>query len=318
MSVAQVSRSVVKAILAIETPEGAGAMVRRSIGTSQLRNFTPFLMLDNFLVKEGAGFPDHPHRGMTTLTYMLEGEFEHEDVKGHKGRIGPGDLQFMIAGKGIMHSEMPVHGPGKKDPFGLQLWIDLPKEHKLVEASYQERRAAEVASAHPTENVEIKVVCGEAQGSEKEGLVKGNVRPLGGCWFMDFIMSAKGERVFQPIPKGWNAFLYTLEGETVVGDASSASGTGAPARPIKQYHTAVLSNADSETGVWLESASDKARFVLVAGEPLEQEIYQHGPFVMTSRNEIQQAFMDYQFERNGFEGAHGWRSEIGKKMTGGA
>lgn len=309
---AQVSRSVVKSILAIETSEGAGAMVRRSIGTSQLRNFTPFLMLDNFLVKEGAGFPDHPHRGMTTLTYMLEGEFEHEDVKGHKGRIGPGDLQFMIAGRGIMHSEMPVHGPGKKDPFGLQLWIDLPKEHKLVDASYQERRAAEVASAHPTPNVEIKVVCGEAQGSAEEGLVKGNVRPLGGCWFMDFIMTKKGERVFQPIPPGWNAFIYTLEGETLVGDSLASS------EPIKQYHTAVLSNNEGETGVWLESASSsgRARFVLVAGEPLEQQIYQSGPFVMTSREEIQQAFMDYQFERNGFEGAHGWRSEIGKRMTG--
>ncbi|GAA6016894.1 hypothetical protein JCM8202_004472 [Rhodotorula sphaerocarpa] len=313
MSTAQVSRSVVKAILAVETPEGAGAMVRRSIGTSQLRNFTPFLMLDNFIVKEGAGFPDHPHRGMTTLTYMLEGEFEHEDVKGHKGRIGPGDLQFMIAGRGIMHSEMPVHGPGKKDPFGLQLWIDLPKQHKLVEASYQERRAAEVASAHPTPNVEIKVVCGESQGSEEEGLVKGNVRPLGGCWFFDFIFSKKGERVFQAIPKGWNSFLYTLEGETLVG-----SGSGPSAASIKQYHTAVLSNHEGETGVWLESVSDRARFVLVAGEPLEQEIVQHGPFVMTSRSEIQQTFMDYQFQRNGFEGAHGWRSEIGKKMTGGA
>ncbi|KWU43480.1 RmlC-like cupin [Rhodotorula sp. JG-1b] len=285
---AQVSRSVVKSILAIETPEGAGAMVRRSIGTSQLRNFTPFLMLDNFLVKEGAGFPDHPHRGMTTLTYMLEGEFEHEDVKGHKGRIGPGDLQFMIAGRGIMHSEMPVHGPGKKDP-----WIDLPKEHKLVEASYQERRAAEVASAHPTPDVEIKVVCGEAQGSPEEGLVKGNVRPLGGCWFMDFIMSKKGERVFQPIPRGWNAFIYTLEGETLIGDSLASS------EPIKQYHTAVLSNNEGETGVWLESAStDRTRFVLVAGEPLEQPIVQHGPFSMCTKGEIQQAFMDYQFERN--------------------
>ncbi|GAA5977278.1 hypothetical protein JCM10908_004920 [Rhodotorula pacifica] len=316
MTTAQVSRSVVRAILAIETPEGAGAMVRRSIGTSQLRNFTPFLMLDNFLVKEGAGFPDHPHRGMTTLTYMLEGEFEHEDVKGHKGRIGPGDLQFMIAGRGIMHSEMPVHGPGKKDPFGLQLWIDLPKEHKLVEASYQERRAAEVASAHPTPNVEIKVVCGESQGSEEEGLVKGNVRPLGGCWFMDFIITKKGERVFQPIPAGWNAFIYTLEGETLIGD-SSLPNLATSGKPIKQYHTAVLSNNSGETGVWLESASDaKTRFVLVAGEPLNQTTVQHGPFVMCTKEEIQQAFMDYQFERNGFEGAHGWRSEIGKRMTG--
>ncbi|GAA5921028.1 hypothetical protein JCM21900_001862 [Sporobolomyces salmonicolor] len=97
MSAARISRSVVKSVLARETPEGAGAVVRRSIGTAQLRNFTPFLMLDNFKVGQGAGFPDHPHRGMTTLTYMLEGEFEHEDFVGHKGKIGPGDLQFMAS-----------------------------------------------------------------------------------------------------------------------------------------------------------------------------------------------------------------------------
>ncbi|GAA6048540.1 hypothetical protein JCM3770_006543 [Rhodotorula araucariae] len=309
MSAAQVSRSVVKAILARETPEGAGAMVRRSIGTPALRNFTPFLMLDNFVVKEGAGFPDHPHRGMTTLTYMLEGEFEHEDVKGHKGRIGPGDLQFMIAGRGIMHSEMPVHGPGKKDPFGLQLWIDLPKEHKMVEASYQERKAAEIASAHPSPTIEIKVICGEAQGSTEEGLVKGNVRPLGGCWFLHFLLAKKGERVWQAVPAGWNAFIYTLKGQTSVGASSNSLA------PIEQYHTAVLSNKDGESGVWLEAASDDVSFVLVAGEPLDQPVVQHGPFVMTSQQEIMQAFRDYQSEKNGFEGAHGWRSEIGRKMT---
>lgn len=162
----------------------------------------------------------------------LPGEFDHEDVKGHKGRLAAGDVQFMIAGRGIVHSEMPVHGPGKKDPYGLQLcvlsslprpsrpdaacspfrspslrWIDLPKEHKMVEASYQERKASEISSAHPTPNVEIKVVCGEAQGSAEEGLVQGNVRPLGGCWFLHFLMAKKGERVWQAVPAGWNAFV---------------------------------------------------------------------------------------------------------------
>ncbi|GAA5822548.1 hypothetical protein JCM11251_006374 [Rhodosporidiobolus azoricus] len=311
MTAARVSRSVTKAILARETPEGAGAVVRRSIGTQQLRNFTPFLMLDNFKVAEGAGFPDHPHRGMTTLTYMIAGEFEHEDFKGHKGRIGPGDLQFMIAGSGIMHSEMPIHGPGKKDPFGLQLWIDLPKEHKMVEASYQERRADEVASAHPSDNLTVKVVCGEVDGSEQEGVVKGNVRPLGGCWFLDYVFTKKGEKAYQRIPKGWNAFIYTLQGQTLVGPSSSP----AQRTTVDQYHTAVLSNNENETGVEFEALTDDARFVVVAGEPLEQEIVQHGPFVMDSVQGIRQAFMDYQMERNGFEGAHGWKSEIGKRMT---
>ncbi|GAA5907209.1 hypothetical protein JCM6882_008391 [Rhodosporidiobolus microsporus] len=311
MTAARVSRSVTKAILAVETPEGVGAVVRRSIGSPQLRNFTPFLMLDNFKVGPGAGFSDHPHRGQTTLTYMLEGEFDHEDFKGHKGRIGPGDLQFMIAGSGIMHAEMPVHGDGRPDPFGLQLWIDLPKQHKLVEASYQERKAAEVASAHPSEHLTVKVICGEADGNEQEGVVKGNVRPLGGCWFLDYVFTKKGEKAFQRIPKGWNAFIYTLNGSTLVGPSSSP----AQRTTVEQYHTAVLSNQDGETGVELEALSDDSRFVVVAGEPLEQEIVQHGPFVMDSVQGIRQAFMDYQLERNGFEGAHSWKSEIGRKMT---
>ncbi|GJN92769.1 hypothetical protein Rhopal_005807-T1 [Rhodotorula paludigena] len=282
MSAAQVSRSVVKSILARETPEGAGAVVHRSIGTAALRNFTPFLMLDNF---------------------------EHEDFKGHKGKIGPGDLQFMIAGRGIMHSEMPIHGPGKKDPFGLQLWVDLPAKHKMVEASYQERRASEVLSAHPTPNVEVKVICGEAQGSPEEGVVTGNVRPLGGCWFADFVMSKKGERVFHALPKGWNAFIYTLEGSILIGPDSSALA------PVEQYHTAVLSNVEGENGVWLEAASDRARFVVIAGEPLDQPVVQHGPFVMTSQKDIMRTFQDYQLGMNGFEGAHEWQSEIGRRMA---
>ncbi|GAA6004084.1 hypothetical protein JCM10207_002418 [Rhodosporidiobolus poonsookiae] len=310
MTAARASRSVVKAILAVETPEGAGAVVRRSIGTPQLRNFSPFLMLDNFKVAEGAGFPDHPHRGMSTMTYMLEGYFEHEDFKGHKGKIGPGDLQFMIAGKGIMHSEMPIHGKDIPDPFGLQLWVDLPSKYKLTDPSYQERRAEEVPTAHPSEHVEIKVVCGEADGNAEEGVVKGAVQPLGGCWFFDFKLKKKGEKAFQRIPEGWNTFIYTLEGSTLVGPSSSPSRT-----LVKQYHTAVLSNQSGETGVELEAETDGSRFVVVAGEPLDQEIVQHGPFVMDSQVGIRQAFMDYQLECNGFEGAHGWKSEIGRKMT---
>ncbi|GAA5879159.1 hypothetical protein JCM16303_001321 [Sporobolomyces ruberrimus] len=301
MSLHQVSRSVLKSVLAVETPEGAGAVVRRSIGTSQLRNFTPFLMLDNFRVSPGAGFPDHPHRGMTTLTYMLEGEFQHEDFVGHKGLIGPGDLQFMIAGKGIMHAEMPIHGPGKKDPFGLQLWIDLPKEHKLVEPSYQELKASEIPSAHPTPNTLVKVICGESDGSTEEGIVSSPVRPLGGCWFSDWTIGKKGEKSFQRIPKGWNAFIYTLSGSVRVGE-----------QPVPAFHTAVLSNAPDSTGITLESTSDEpARFVVVSGEPLDQEIVQHGPFVMDTREGILEAFQDFRSGKNGFEGASEWRSEIG-------
>ncbi|GAA5914829.1 pirin family protein [Sporobolomyces salmoneus] len=307
MSASQVSRTVVKSVLAVETPEGAGALVRRSIGTAQLRNFTPFLMLDNFLVSPGAGFPDHPHRGMTTLTYMLKGSFQHEDFKGNRGLIGPGDLQFMIAGKGIMHAEMPVHGPGLDDPFGLQLWIDLPKQHKLTEPTYQELTAKEVPSAHPAPNTLVKVICGESDGSPEEGVVSSPVKPLGGCWFTDYTIKQKGEKVFQRIPQGWNAFIYTLSGSLLVGPPTPSSSN-----LVEAFHTAVLSNSPDATGVTLESASDEeVRFVVISGEPLDQEVVQHGPFVMTSREGIIEAFRDYQAGRNGFEGAHEWKSEIG-------
>ncbi|KAM0790071.1 hypothetical protein ACM66B_005399 [Microbotryomycetes sp. NB124-2] len=305
---ARVSRSVVQSVLSRETAEGAGAVVRRSIGTNALRSLTPFLMLDHFNVAPGAGFPDHPHRGMTTLTYMLTGEFQHEDFAGHKGLIGPGDLQFMIAGKGIVHAEMPVHKPGGDNPTGLQLWIDLPKEHKLTDPSYQELRADQIPSAHPSEDVLVKVICGTAEGNDKEGKVSSPVRPLGGCWFLDVQFSKRGSQFWQAIPQGWNAFTYILEGDVKHGPQESALS------PVKTFHTTVLTNEKGETGVLMESATDKARIVIVAGEPLNQNIVQHGPFVMCTRDGIQEAFQDYAMGKNGFEKAHSWRSEIGKHM----
>ncbi|KAM0751206.1 hypothetical protein T439DRAFT_313508 [Meredithblackwellia eburnea MCA 4105] len=310
-TVARVSRTAVKSVLAREQSEGAGATVRRSIGTPQLRNFTPFLPFNRgFRVAEGAGFPDHPHRGMTTMTYLLEGEFEHEDFLGNRGLLKPGDLQWMIAGKGIVHAEMPIHKKGQADPFGLQLWIDLPKEHKMVDPSYQELSSEAIPSANPLPSVQIKVICGEADGNETQGVVSSPVRPLGGCWFADVVFSEAGSTVFHRIPKGWNAFIYTLSGEVQLGSATSPSG------PIKAFHTTILSNDPSgnETGIQITSVTPDARLVVVAGEPLDQEIVQHGPFVMDSVPGIRKAFDDYSRATGGFEGAHDWKSEIGAKM----
>ncbi|GAA5980091.1 hypothetical protein JCM5350_001760 [Sporobolomyces pararoseus] len=318
----QISRHVVKSVLSIETPEGDGVTVRRSIGTSKLRNFTPFLMLDHFHVPPGGSFPDHPHRGMVTATYMLKGFFDHEDFVGHRGRIGPGDLQFMIAGKGIMHAEMPVHEKGLDDPIGLQLWIDLPKQHKLVPPSYQELNSSQIPTAHPTRNTRVKVICGESDNEDGE-TVSSPVRPLGGCWYSDWVFEKKGEKSFQRIPKGWNSFIYTLSGQLIVGPSTPASSN-----LISPFHTVILSNnnidnnnpsdsdseGETETGIYLESASEEpTRFVIISGEPLiGQEIVQHGPFVMDSQRGILEAFEDFREGKNGFEGAREWRSEIGK------
>ncbi|KAJ8487224.1 hypothetical protein ONZ45_g14417 [Pleurotus djamor] len=294
-----VSRRVIKKVLAVETPEGDGALVRRSIGTPNLRNLSPFLMLDHFHVKPGAGFPDHPHRGQATVTYMLEGSSRHEDSAGHKGTIEPGGVQWMCAGRGIIHAEMPVHEAGSPDPRGMQLWVDLPKQYKMVEPSYQELGPEQIPTAYPEGpegGVKIKVISGKSYGIESP------VRPLGGCWYFHVIFDKKGPSIFQEIPAGWTAFIYGFKGSVLVGEETI---------PQDAFHTLVLSSDGEQNGVKLSAAEDGTEFVLVAGEPLDQPVFQYGPFVMTNREEIQKTLLDYQMGLNGFEKAHTWKSEIG-------
>ncbi len=174
-----IPRHVARAVQSIETAEGVGARVRRSIGTPALRNFSPFLMLDLFHIPPGAGFEDHPHRGMTTVTLMKEGIVQHEDFEGNAGTIGVGDLQWMTAGKGIMHAEMPLHhdpktGERLPDPKGLQLWIDLPQESRYTEPTYQDLRHEQIPVAKPRskdvedperegQGWEVKVIAGKSR-----------------------------------------------------------------------------------------------------------------------------------------------------------
>ncbi|KAG8970800.1 hypothetical protein FRC03_000017 [Tulasnella sp. 419] len=286
------SRSITKIVKAFETSEGDGATVKRSIGSMNLHRLDPFLMLDHFHLVPGSGFPDHPHRGQATVTYMLEGSVQHEDSVGHKGTIGPGDLQWMVAGKG-----MPVHGPGHPNPTGLQLWINLPKVHKMTEPTYQELVSSQIPSAYPQGEdgpVEIKVISGKSHGVESP------VRHLGGCWYLDLKLKGKGATVFQDIPSEWTAFIYTLEGALLVkGDQTEPS------------HTIVLSSGKNETGVLLSSGSDYTRAVLIAGEPLDEPVFQHGPFVMNTREEMIETLKDYNDQRNGFERSKVWKSLIG-------
>ena len=160
-----VPRAIRKAFLAVEQSEGVGARVRRSIGTPQLRNFSPFLMLDHFTSSPGSGFPDHPHRGQETITYMLQGAFDHEDFVGNAGIIEAGDLQFMTAGKGIMHSEMPRQSPDGTPTVGMQLWVDLPQKLKKCEPRYRDLRAKEIPNVDIDEGkVHIKIISGQSHG----------------------------------------------------------------------------------------------------------------------------------------------------------
>ncbi|KAG8217476.1 RmlC-like cupin domain-containing protein [Butyriboletus roseoflavus] len=293
------SRSVIKKVFAVETAEGVGALVRRSIGSMNLRNLTPFLMLDHFHVSKGAGFPDHPHRGQVTVTYMLEGSSRHEDSEGHAGTIETGGVQWMCAGKGIMHAEMPVHAPGVPEPRGFQLWVDLPKQ----EPSYQEFGPASIPVAYPngTEgSINIKVISGKSHGVESP------VRPLGGCWYFHVTMNKSGDNIFQDIPAGWTSFIYLWKGAISVGDDDSVYDI---------FHTLVLSNEGGETGARITAIKDDTEFILAAAEPLDQTVFQYGPFVMTSREEIQKTLMDYQTGKNGFEKAHTWKSKIGHETS---
>lgn len=297
MALSAVTRNVVKKVLAVETPEGAGALVRRSIGSMSLRNLTPFLMLDHFHVEQG-GFPDHPHRGQSTVTYMLEGESQHEDSEGHKGTIVAGGVQWMTAGRGIIHAEMPINAPGKPNPRGLQLWVDLPAKAKMQEPSYHELGPEQIPTAFPEGPdgpLKVKIISGQSHG------VTSPVNPVGGCWYFHFIFNKKSS-FFQDLPKGWTAFLYILKGTVSVGSDT---------KPHEAYHTLVLSAKENETGVSVTAGEDDTQFVLIAGEPLKQEVHQYGPFVMSTADGVKQALVDYRKGQNGFEKAHTWRSIIG-------
>lgn len=266
--------------------EGVGAIVRRSIGRFELRYFDPFLALDEFSVTAPAGFPDHPHRGFETVTYMLQGSVTHEDFEGHKGTIGPGDLQWMTAGRGIVHSEMPASQGTQK---GLQLWVNLSSKHKMTEPKYQEISGKDIAEA-AVDGIKVKVIAGEALGA------KSPVYTRTPTMYLDFTLKP-GAHLQQPIPASWNAFIYILEGEGVFGISKSS--------PVTAHHLLLLGHGDG-VEVWNKSAKP-LRFILVGGEPLGEPVAQLGPFVMNTQEEIDRTIYDFENCINGFEKARHWR-----------
>ncbi|XP_068126889.1 pirin-like isoform X2 [Hyperolius riggenbachi] len=287
-------RKVVKTVLSVEQSEGVGARVRRSIGRHELRNLDPFLMLDEFKVGRPAGFPDHPHRGFETVTYLLDGgSTDHEDFCGHAGRLDPGDLQWMTAGRGIVHSEMPsTQEPAR----GLQLWVNLRSSEKMIPPEYQELKSADIPKPSK-DGVTVAVISGESLG------VKSKVYTRTPTLYLDFKIQ-KGAKHTQEVPKGWTAFIYTLCGVISVGPADGQ-------KSVEAHHTAVLDDGDNVT---FENKGDElAHFVLIAGEPINEPVVQHGPFVMNTRDEISQAIEDYSLGKNGFEKAKTWQSKIAKR-----
>lgn len=262
-----------------------------TVGSSEIRRLDPFLLLDNFATKLPGGFPDHPHRGFETVTYMLKGTFYHEDFRGNKGTISAGDCQWMTAGKGIVHSEMPASWD--EESVGFQLWINLANKDKFCEPEYQEIKKEKIPMV-TKDNVSVKVIAGESLG------VTGPIFARTPALYLDIEMEANAV-LEQIIPKGWNSIGYVYEGEAFFG---------AEQRKVGIFSTVQLRNEENEI-LLIKTGSTGAKIILIAGKPMNEPVVSHGPFVLGSQEDLQKTFHDYQFGRNGFENAPGWKSEIG-------
>jgi len=279
------TRTLQQIIESVPTSDGAGVKLRRSIGRADRLRVDPFLMLDEFSSENAddyvAGFPAHPHRGFETVTYMLDGHMRHEDHLGNRGELKNGGVQWMSAGRGIVHSEMPQQDRGRMR--GFQLWINLPAREKMKPAAYRDIQAEEIPVVALPGGGRVKVIAGtlDIEGRSTRGPIQGvTTDPL----YFDVELQA-GATFAHSVNSDYNVFLYPYEGRVSVGAAGE--------RQTLNAHTAgVLSSGDR-----IEVAADAggaARFILLAGRPLREPIVQYGPFVMNTRAEIEQAIRDYQ------------------------
>jgi hypothetical protein len=278
-------RAVVRIVEPMETSDGAGVRLKRSIGGPMLDQLDPFLLLDEFGSEHGAdyiaGFPDHPHRGFETVTYMLDGLMRHQDSTGQGGVLKPGGVQWMTAGRGIVHSEMPEQEEGLMR--GFQLWVNLPARDKMCAPRYQNIEPEHVPEMTDAAGLRVRVIAGDRDGVE--GAVKGiAVEPL----YLDVNLLA-GASFLQPVPEAHNAFVYPFEGAVEIGGAAAGEG-----QVVEAGHLAVLGAGDS---VSTRTADGPGRFILVAGRPIGEPVARYGPFVMNTREEIHQAVRDYQAGR---------------------
>ncbi len=276
------TRTLQRVIPSVAASDGAGVKLRRSLGASQLARHDPFLMLDEFYSDDPddylAGFPSHPHRGFETVTYMLDGHMQHKDSGGNTGDLGPGDVQWMTAARGIVHSEMPQQTAGRMR--GFQLWLNLPAKEKMKPAAYRDIAAAEIPVAETDNGVRVRIIAGTLQqGSRKTtGPIHGlAIDPR----YFDVMLPAQA--AFEAaVPAGHNVFLYPYEGEAAIG---------AERKALPQRAAGLLSDGDT---VRIEAGAAGARVLLLAGKPIGEPIVQYGPFVMNTREEIEQAIADYQ------------------------
>ena len=278
-------RGVARLVRGMPTSDGAGVKLTRVIGQPRLPDLDPFLMLDEFGTDNPgdyiAGFPDHPHRGFETVTYMLDGRMRHRDNHGHEGVLVPGSVQWMTAGRGIVHSEMPEQQQGRMR--GFQLWINLPARDKMTAPKYQEFGPEKIPATDLGGGARVKVIAGKVAG------VTGPIaQPATEPTYLDIELEP-GATLTQPLANGHAAFLYVYEGSVRVGAGESAATVGT-------HELAVLSDGDSVQLAGREPPHDGRvnRAILVAGRPLKEPVAKHGPFVMSTREELIQAFEDYQ------------------------
>ncbi|HKT93188.1 MAG TPA: pirin family protein [Paraburkholderia sp.] len=285
-------RSIAHIFPAVRTTEGGGFVVHRPFPTRQLMDFDPFLLLDemgpvDYEPGAAKGAPDHPHRGFETVTYMLEGRSGHKDSAGHSGTLEPGDVQWMTAGAGVIHSEMPdpefTRTGGRM--HGLQLWVNLPARDKMIAPRYQEMPHAKIPQGRSADGrATVKVIAGESLGA------KAAIETRTPILYLHFTL-APGARVEQAVPTGWNVFAYGLSGTAQYGDNDEAIAA--------QQMVAFAGDGDTVTIAAPADATGPVEVLLIGGLPLNEPVVRYGPFVMNTEQEIRDAVLDYQAGRMG-------------------
>jgi len=289
---AGVSRTVAGVVNSIETLEGGGFLVRRPFPKAAFSEFDPFLLLDEMGPMEVApgeakGAPDHPHRGFETVTYLLSGDMEHKDSRGHAGRLKPGDVQWMTAGAGVIHAEMPAREFARDGGrmHGFQLWVNLPKRDKMMNPRYQEIPNSQIPKATSADGlVMVSVIAGEAMG--KQAVIETRTPII----YLHYRIEPGGV-VTQQVPEAYNVFAYIVDGAGLFGAESERAGDGQMVL-FAQYGDEVRIENQANAKSTLE-------VLLIGGVPLNEPVARYGPFVMNTEAEILQAIEDYQQGRMG-------------------
>lgn len=285
------TRSVSQVMTAKTTLEGEGFVVHRAFPNHDLREFDPFLLLDEMgpivlSAGEAKGAPDHPHRGFETVTYMIDGTFEHKDSQGNSGKLHPGDVQWMTAGSGVIHSEMPEKEFSQNGGtlHGFQLWVNLPRKDKMMKPRYQDLPANKIPIVQNNDGVRVKIIAGESMG--KNAIIKTKTPII----YLHYVLKP-GAKVAQIVPQNYNAFAYVMSGEGLFGDKL---------KPAHKEQIVLFEQDGNEVIIKAPyNAISSLDVLLIAGVPLGEPIARYGPFVMNTEDEIQQAILDYNSGRMG-------------------